>query len=510
MRKEADGMRFALDRKLSLDIARLAYPIIFGMVAQTAINLGDTIMIGWMDDVTESVAGVAAVGITLPLFWLVGGFVSAIAVGTQALTARRYGEGATEFAGRVLFNSLAIGFSLGTLLSIVTPFFIPDVFPFLNSNPDVLKVGIPYAQLRFAGVVSMICTISYKAFFDGIGKTYVHMVASIVMNITNLALNAVLIFGLLGFPKLGVLGAGIGSLIASYLGLFIIMGWSILPKFMASFRVYRRANFNPWVVKEIARLSLPGGLATVFVTTGFLLFLKIVGIIDQAEWLATFPTEMLLGVRDGLEHNLHGGMGLILDLALGTLPQIDQMTETMRSPIFTAGTKIIFDLMSLSFMTAMAIGNATATFVSQNLGKGKPAMAERYGWEAVRITAYLLGAIGLAEVIAPHFFLNLFTDKQMVIDATAPSLRIIGSVNFMIGAGLVFMQALFGAGNAKFVMYAEMLLHFGFLVPLAYLMGITFGMKMEGVWLAAAIYISALASVLGWKFWQGKWKYIKI
>jgi Na+-driven multidrug efflux pump len=503
-------MRWALDRKLSADIVKLAYPIIFGMLAQTSINLADTIMIGWLDDVTASVAGVAAIGITLPLFWLVGGFVSAIAVGTQALTARRFGENSHDLAGRVLYNSLSIAFSLGIILSIAGPLLIPYVFPFFNNNPDVLKVGIPYAQLRFVGVLSMVATISYKAFFDGIGKTYVHMIASIVMNVSNLVLNAILIFGLLGFPKMGVTGAGVGSLIASYLGLAVIAGWSFRPKLIGMFRYYRKSNFNLFVVREITRLSLPGAFATMFVTTGFLLFLKIVGMIDRAEWLAGFPSDMMIVLRETLERTLDGGTGRLIDLAAGVLPQIDSMTENMRSPVYTAGTKIIFDLMSISFMTAMAIGNATATFVSQNMGRGNPRMAERYGWEAVKIGSGILGIIGLAEVFFPHLFLNLFTDKQMVIDASSMSLRMVGLVNFMIGAGLIFMQALFGAGDSKFVMYVELTLHFGCLVPLAYFFGITLDMKMEGVWLAAMLYIVALSSVLGWKFWQGKWKYIKI
>lgn len=504
-------MRLVLNKKLSFDLIKLSSPIILGMVFQTAVNLADTIMVGYMEDETVSVAGVAAIGITLPLFWLVGGFFSAIAVGTQSLTARRHGEDKPELAGRVLFNSLVIAYSMGIIFSIVGALAIPYIFPFFNSNPEVLKVGIPYAQLRFLGVMSMVTTISYKAFFDGIGKTYVHMIASIVMNFSNVALNALLIFGLWGFPEMGVYGAGLGSLIASHIGLFMIAGWSLLPKVRKKFQYYRRKNFKPFVIKEIVRLSLPGGLATVFVTSGFLLFLKIVGLIDQAEWLNSFPRESLSELNAILNSCLSDGNGSsLMNTMVGILPAVDNISDNLRPPIFTAGTKVVFDLMSLSFMTAIAIGTATATFVSKNLGKGDPQMAEAYGWEAVRITVYLLGFIGLLEVLFPYFFLGLFTDKAIVINATVASLRIVGVVNCMIGAGLVFMQCLFGAGNAKFVMWIEMVLHFGMLVPLAYVFGVLFDLKMEGVWLAAACYITLLASILGWKFWQGKWKYIKI
>ena len=504
-------MGLRLDRKLSADVIKLAYPIILGMVFQTAVNLADTIMVGWMDDETVSVAGVAAIGITLPLYWLVGGFLSAIAVGTQALTARRFGEKKFEKSGRVLFNSLSVAISLGVILSVAGALLIPYVFPFFNSNPDVLREGIPYAQMRFLAVMSMVTTISYKAFFDGIGKTYIHMVASIVMNVTNIGLNALLIFGLWGFPELGVFGAGLGSLIASYLGLLIIAGWSFGPNLMIKYQYYRRKNFNPGVIGEITRLSVPGGLATVFVMTGFLLFLKIVGMIDHQEWMASFPVRSIDHLQAIFNSGLADGSSSdLMKMLFAVMPEVDRMTTNIRPPVYTAGTKVILDLMSLSFMTAIALGTATSTFVSQNLGRGDAKLAERYGWEAVKIGVYLLGSIGLLEALFPQFFLNLFTNKLVVIMAAENSMRMVGAMNFMIGAGLIFMNALFGAGNSKFVMFAEMGLHFGCLVPLAYLFGVYLDLRMEGVWLAGCTYILLLGTILGWKFRQGEWKYIKI
>ncbi|RJO69437.1 MAG: MATE family efflux transporter [Myxococcales bacterium] len=500
-----------LDRKLSRDVVKLAAPVVLGMVAQTSVNLADTIMVGWMKDEVQSVAGVAAIGITLPLYWAVGGFLSALAVGTQALTARRFGEGKPEGSGRVLYNSLSAAFIFGAFASIVGALLIPFVFPFFNSNPDVVRLGIPYAQLRFLGVLSMVATIGYKAFFDGIGKTYVHMTASIVMNVVNIILSALFIFGLFGFPEMGVVGAGLANTIASYMGMGIMVAWSFKPEIIATYRHYRRSNFNWPVLREIVRLSLPGGLATIVVMSGFLLFMKIVGHIDQQEWLASFPRASLFDLHRMLNEALAGGRASdLLPLASGLLPAIDGLTAGSRSPLFAAGTKVIIDLMSISFMSAMAIGTATATLISQNLGRGKPRLAEQYGWEAVRISFLTLGMLGFLEVIFPEFFLHLFTNKAAVIEASAFSLRMVGVVNFMVAAGLIFMQALFGAGNAKFVMYVEFTLHFTCLVPLAYLFGIHWNLGMEGVWLSAIVYVVSLSSILAWKFWQGKWKYIKI
>jgi len=504
-------MGLALDRKLSFDVLKLAIPVILGMIFQTSVNLADTIMIGWMPENGESVAGVAAIGITLPLFWAVGGFLSAIAVGTQALTARRFGEGNLEKSGRVLTNSATIAVIFGSIASVIGALLIPFVFPFFNSNPEVVRVGVPYAQLRFLGILSMVVMQGYKAFFDGIGKTYVAMIASIAMNVINIALAALLIFGLWGFPKMGVVGAGWAAMISSYLGSFVIIGWSFIPSIRQKYHFYRLSNLRPRISWEIVRLSLPGGAATVFVMTGVLLFMKIVGIIDQAMWQSSFPVGDMVHMQATLNTYFDKlDSGNMLALINTLLPQIDSLTASSRAPLFTAGTKVIFDIMSLSFMTAIALGTATATLVSRSLGEGNPRLAERYGWTSAKIAIYFMGGLGLVQVFQPQIFLGLFTDKIQVIEAATTSMRIVGFVNFGVGAGLVFMQSLFGAGNAKFVMYVEIILHFTCLVPLAYILGVHFELAMEGCFIAAATYIVLLCSILGWKFRQGRWKFIKI
>jgi len=283
------------------------------------------------------------------------------------------------------------------------------------------------------------------------------------------------------------------------------------PKLRDKYKYYRKSNLNGRVTWEVVRLSVPGGLATIFVMTGVLFFLKIVGMIDQQAWQAQFPVGDLVHMHATLNTYLpHLDAGNVLGMLNVLLPQIDDMTLSARAPLFSAGTKVTYDIMSISFMSAIALGTATATLVSRSLGEGKPRLAENYGWTSAKIGGMFLGIFGVVQAIFPQFFLGLFTDKMAVVEAATTSLRIIGLVNFGIGAGFVFMQSLFGAGNAKFVMYVEVILHFTCLVPLAWFLGVYLGLGMEGCFLAAAVYIVLLASILGWKFWQGRWKYIKI
>ena len=498
---EGSGLGLSFDTMLGRRIIRLASPVMLAMLTQTALNLVDTIMVGWLP-ANYSIAGQSAIAYSLILLWAVGGFLSSIQVGTQAIAARRFGEGHLELSGRALTNSLILALTSGTVLSIVFYLLMPSIFPFFSTNASVVDLGVEYSQYRMLGVLSMVATVSYKSFFDGIGKTHVHMVAAIVMNIANLVLNYVLIFGIGPFPQMNVAGAGLGSLISTYIGLFVMVGWSFFPKYTRIFRHYRWRNLNPTVSFEIVRLSVPSGLATVFVMSGFGMFLKIVGMLDARASLSVIAHIPV--------YTENGVAALQAVAAVPTAADPYLHVALNRPPIFTAATKVIIDIMSVSFMTMIAFGTATATLVGQSLGEKRPELAERYGWESAKIGAALMCITGAAAALFPGFFIGLFNPDAQVIEAGKNALRMMGAGNVFIAVGLILAQALFGAGNSKFVMWAEMLLHFLCLIPISYLFGIVLELGLLGVWAAALLYIVLLACVMSWKFAKGEWKHIKL
>jgi Na+-driven multidrug efflux pump len=445
----------------------------------------DTAMVGRLPGST-GIDGVAGIGVSLPLYWAVGGFLSAIAIGTQAITARRTGEDQPLLAGRVLTNSLVVSAVSGLAASVSFYYLVPDIFPFLNPNPNVIRLGSTYCRLRMLGVFSMVVTFSYKGFFDGIGKTHVHMVASIVMNVLNAFLNVVLIFGLLGFPRMEVEGAALGSLISTYVGLGIMIFWSFRKKYFSNYRFYRIGNFNRKVIYEIVRLSIPSGLATIFVMSGFQFFLWVTGNMESQSAMLTHIS--------------------FIPLAGPVLFGID----LLQPDLATSASWVMISFLMLIFMTSIAFGTATATLVGQSMGAKNFDLAERFGWESVKIGMYVMGALGLAVVIWPGTFLSIFTDKPDVIQVAIPSMRLMGSTASLMSAGLILVQALFGAGNTKFVMVIELLLHSTCLMPLSYVLAIVLELGIMGAWIAAAAYVVLLSSIMAWKFYEGKWKQIKI
>lgn len=449
-------------------IANLGLPVILGMLTQTAINQIDSVMVGRLPE-ELAVAGTAALGPSLLLLWFFGGFLSAISVGTQAVTARRFGEGDARGAGRVLTNSIVVALASSVVFTVIAILVVEPFFHSISHDPNVRAAGIEYSRVRMLGLFSMVAMASYKAFYDGIGRVLVHMSIAFAMNFLNALLNYLLIFGNWGFPALGVEGAAWSSVISSVTGLGMMIAWSLRRRDRRTFCVYHLKNLDLRIAGTVMRLSFFSGLATVFVMTGFGLFYAIVGKIDEL-------------------HDLPG--------------------------INVSATSIIINITMLVFMTCLAFGTSTATLVSQSLGAKNPGLAERYAWQSVKVMVLVMALVGLIMALFPEALLRLYLPeeagdqalKDAVIATGAPALRFSGVLAPLAAAALVLTQALYGAGESRFVMVVELFLHFFCLVPLAYLLGVTLKLGLIGCWYAAGAYGAVLALAMGLKFWSGGWK----
>jgi MATE family multidrug resistance protein len=444
----------------------LAVPAMLALLTQTAINLVDTYLIGLLPE-PERTHGQAMLSDALTMLWAVGGFLSAISVGTQALVGRREGQGNSRAAGAVLVNSVVVALIASSVVTCICIPLIPKVFELTSNNPDYVRIGTAYTKWRFVGLVSMVVTAAYKSFYDGTGRTYVHFWAAVLMNAVNATLCWVLIFGRAGMPRMGAEGAGLAAAVSSWVGVAAMIVFSLRAVDRKKYRPYRRGVLALSTMKTLARLSIPSGVATTVVMTGFMLFIRIVHVFDNR--LAA-----------------HGG----------------------GEPIYGAATTIIINVLSLTFFSCMAFGVSTATLVSQSLGARDPDSAERYAWTSVKLAVFAFGLLGLTEIMYPTFWLQIFNQSPGVSAVGAGPMRLMGATGPFIAAAMILTQALFGAGNTRFVMLVELALHFGVLLPVAYVAGIVVNGGLLGVWSAAAVYAVLLTAIMAWKFRSGSWKTI--
>jgi len=474
------------DPTLSRRVLQLSYPVMLAMLTQTLINQVDHVLVGHLP-VAESTPGQTAVQISQILLWAFGGFLAAIAVGTQAMTARRDGAGDIEGAGAVSTNSIAVAVATSLVMTALCYAATPFLFSRINKDPAVVALGVPFLRWRFLQITGMVSMASLKSFFDGLGKTRVHMGVAIVMNLANFLLCIGLIYGpdhpgipgidavhkalLSAFgghlPHLGVPGAGLASMISSYIGLLIMVAWS----FRGMYRKYhmrRPRNLSLKTMGSIVRLSLPSGVATLVAMGGFGAVIWVVGELDK---------------KAGL------GVGRTIN---------------------ATATSNIINILMIVFISCIAYGSTTATLVSQSMGAKQADLAERYAYTAARIGGLLFLLVGLVLSRFAEPILRFWNPDPEVVAAATPILQLLGAFTPVIALALVFTQGLYGAGNTMFVMVAELILHTLCLIPLSYVLGIVFQFGLWGVWGSMVFYVSALALVMYLKFRTGTWKEIHI
>ena len=458
-------------------VLKLAAPTVLAMLTQSIVNEVDIVFFSWLP-CPESSNAQAALLPSLILLWMFGGSLSAISVGTQAIAARRFAENKPEDAGGVLVNSWFFSLTAGIVFTALGYLSLPHVLKVLIRVPEVREAAVSYLNWRLLGIVSMAMTFSFKAFFDGIGKTQVHMVGAIVMNALNIVLCQIFIFGRFGAPRMGMAGAGMSGFIATWVGLGIMVGWALFAKYRDNFHPFRLAKLSKRLTSDLLRLSIPSAVATVAVMSGFALFAMIVSKLDSLQGAPVVNARCPGGRAEAIN---------------------------------SAATTVIVGVLKLTFTACLAFGTSTATLVSQSLGEGDGNKAARFGWVSVRLGLVIFGVVGALEgVFFPHQILSFVSHSPPVIAAALMPMRVMGICTPLIAVGMILTQALFGAGNTRFVMVVELILHFLCLVPLAWLLGIKLGFGLMGIWSAAVTYIVFLTSLMVWKFASGDWKTIKI
>jgi putative MATE family efflux protein len=412
---------------------------------------------------------------SLIVLWAFGGALSAISVGTQALTARRYAEGRHSAAGAVLANAVWFCLLAGSAFTLLGLALLPSMLGLMIKAPAVRAVALAYTRYRVLGVISMAMTMGVKGFFDGIGKTHIHLVAALIMNVFNVLLCWLFIFGSLGAPRMGVAGAGMSALIATWIGLAVMIAYAAAhgPEYHPA----KWSNLSSRLTWDILKLSIPAALATVVMMFGFGLFSKVVGQLDVDP-----ATVSMVAGRCG-------------------------STEAVNS----AATTDIVEILMLTFTACIAFGTATATLVGQSLGRKRPDDAMRFGWASVRLGLLLFGLVGLCEgVLFTRPILGFVSRSDAVRMAAIFPMRIMGIVTPVIAVAMILSEALFGAGNPRFVATAQLLLVFGCLLPLAYVLGLGLHLGLPGIWTAACVYAVLAAVTMSLKFYQGAWKTIRL
>ena len=447
---------FSLDLHRDRAIVRLAAPIVGGMISQTLLNLVDTAMVGRLD-----ADSLAAVGLGSTATWLSVSMLLGIGSATQALVARRVGQQRPMEAGKVLDNALAMGLSAGLVVALAIYLLAPVLFSFLASSPRVEQLGVDYLSMRTIGFPFVVVNFAFRGFYHGIGDTRTYLKAIILTNVVNGVLDLLLIFGLLGFPAMGVKGAGLGTALGLAAGTaYYLLRAAPRTGLRRRFGAMRPSQVCRETCRSLGAIMIPNGLQGLGTALGFLSFYWIMARIDT---------------------------------------------------VSVAVTNLMMNISSAFYLPAMGMGLAAATMVGQALGRREPNEAEAWGWETVRMAVYFFTAAGALVALVPGPVLRVFTDNAQVVEAGKLTLQVVSLGQFGMAAGMVLSNVLISAGSARFVMLVNVGFMFVLVLPVVYLACVLPGSGGVALaWLIMGLGRVAMSAAMAARFHQGQWKTSKL
>jgi len=406
-------------------ILSLSLPIIAGMLSQNVVNVVDTAMVGRV-----GTTALASVGLGSFLNFFFAAFVMGIAVGVQTLCARWRGAGREDYAVPLnggLTLALAIGAPLYLIFSWSTDWFMA----LASDDPEVARGGAGYLQARLIGLVAIGVNFAFRSYWSAVERASLYFITIITMHVTNITLNWLLIFGNLGFPELGVVGAGLGTGLSMWVGVIIHLGLALRFARPYGFlaRLPSRADW-----RTLLSMALPSGVERTLFALGMTIFMSLIGRIS-AEALAA--------------------------------------------------SNVILNLFLVAILPAMGFGIASATFVSRSIGAGAP--SEALAWQRA-VAHWALGALTLIALpfgFASAWIAGSFTTDVGTAQMISETLWLMALILPMEASHMVIYQSLLGLGDNRFVMGITLTAQWLVSLPLVYLIAVTWGW---GVWWAWALH----------------------
>ena len=424
----------------------LAFPIMLSQLGHVVVGVVDSLMVGRLG--TEELA---AVSLSNSFFNFVLLFGIGLSYGITPLISSSKGENKKKSIGVVLYNGLLINFLFAIFLSfilIISKFILLE----LDQNKNVLELTFPYLDVIAISLIPLMIFQTFKQYIEGLGFTKQPMVISVVANVLNIVLNYLLIFGVGGFPRLEVLGAGYASLISRVFMMVCIIIYVLQAKKFNNF--INQLNFlsiKRKIINKILGIGVPSGFQFVFEIGSFSIAAVMIG------W---FGAEAL------------------------------------------ASHQIALNLASITYMIATGISASSMISLGYFYGKKNYADLKKSGYANFIIVSIMMGVFGVLFILfrkeLPAFYID---DPDVII--LASNLIIIAAL-FQIPDGIqsVGLGVLRGIRDTKVPTLVTFVAYWIIAIPLCYFLGVTKNYGPIGIWigLMMGLWIAAIFHLLRFSY----------
>lgn len=426
----------------------MSLPMILSMLVQALYNIVDSIFVAQIGE-----TALAAVSLAFPVQNLIIAVSVGTGVGVNALLSRSLGEKNQETANLAAVNGIFVFFLSYLLFAVFGFFFARMYFTIQTSNPEIIEQGTIYLSVCSIFSFGIFLEIALERIMQSTGRTIYNMITQGLGAIINIILDPILIFGLFGFPRMGILGAAVATVIGQIIAMLLLLYFNIRKNSDVNLNM-RRFRPDTAIIAEIYRVGLPS-------------------IIMQS-----ISSVMTFGVNK------------ILLL----------FSETAVS-VFG----IYFKLQSFIFMPVFGLNNAMVPIVAYNYGAArKDRIMKTIRSSVTAAVAIMLAGLAIFQIF-PEQLLYLFDASEHMMEIGVPALRII-SLSFLFAGYCIVIGSVFQAlGNGVYSLITSAARQLVCILPAAYLFASVFG--LHAVWYAfplAEIISVVLTTILFRRIYQKK------
>lgn len=384
------------------DIWTVSLPIMLGLLTQNVMQITNTIFLGRVGEVEFGAAGLA--GIYYIAFFMLGfGF----SIGAQIMIGRRNGEKNYDQIGTIVMQGMMFLLLFAALLYFLSNVFSSRLLPILIKSPHVYEAAAEYLEWRTFGFFFASVNIMFRAFYVGIARTKVLTLNAAIMTVVNIIFDYTLIFGNLGFPQMGIAGAGLASVLAEIASIifFAIYTWKTVDLSKYGFHKMR---FRFSIVRRILNIS-------VFTMAQYA--------ISMSTWFIFF-----LAIEN------HGER----DLAI---------------------TNIIRTFYMIYFIPMNALSTTANTLVSNTIGTKQYDQVLPLVRRICLLNLGIVVGMGLITAINPEFWISLIAstkDMSLVYETVNPLYVLIFALP-ICSLGTVLFNSISGTGNTRWALIFEVI-----------------------------------------------------
>ena len=420
-------------------LLKMALPMMLSMLVQALYNVVDSIFVAKISE-----DALTALSVAFPLQNLMIAFAVGLGVGINSLLSRALGEKDRQKANTAAGNGLFLELCAALLFVFIGFVLGPAFVRSQTSSAIVADHGITYVRICIGAGAFCFIAIFYERMLQATGKTHLAMIGQLVGALINIVFDPILIFGLLGFPKLGVAGAAIATVFGQFCGA------------MVSLAIHQKKN------REI-RITLSG-------------------LRPRSSTVRT-----ILSV--GIPSIIMGSIGSVMTYCVNRI--LDGFSSTA-----VAVFGVYFKLQSFFFMPVFGLNNAMVPLIAYNYGARRPArMKQTIRWAIIYACSIMAVGILLMQLM-PDVFLRLFDASDDMLRIGVPALRTISLAFVGAGYAIVLSSTFQALGRGLYSMFVSIARQLVVLVPAAWLLSRTG--QLSAVWWAFPIaeIMSALVSTL--------------